>query len=421
MNLQSSFKQLLINTKLESNDVINTLKAITKKLNSIYYDLDDDTKHMIFAGSFGRGTANIYSDVDYCFVLPKDVFYRFEKRKGNVQSQLISEIKENISERYPNTIIKGDGQVVDVKFNKRLVELVPCFILNDSEETLIYPDTHRDGNWKKTNPKSQNTIVNEITNTYPLYKDLCKLLRCWKMQCNVKIKGIVIDCAVKMFLEQNYFLKGAVIDNIDIIKILIRLFDFMSYNLPDSIKIIGENEFVETGKGNFKRKCEKAVKKLEEDDFYKLWDNCISIFGTKFPKNPSENNVKSEEQFIGDIFRIHITNNVEIDCKISANGFRPIFLSKLLNLYSNKYVIEQSKSLDFEIVSCDVDKPYDTYWKIRNVGSEAIKRNMIRGKIFKGNDTHHECSQFHGTHYVECYIIKEGTCVAKTRLDVPII
>lgn len=47
--------------------------------------------------------------------------------------------------------------------------------------------------------------------------------------------------------------------------------------------------------------------------------------------------------------------------------------------------------------------------------------NEDRGQIIKDNKRiHHETTKFFGPHYVECYLIKNGICVAKDRIDVPI-
>ena len=86
----------------------------------------------------------------------------------------------------------------------------------------------------------------------------------------------------------------------------------------------------------------------------------------------------------------------------------------------NKYILSTSRDLNFYIEKCDVIEPYDIYWKVRNVGKLADKRNQIRGQIIKGKDTKHEKSNFHGPHYVECFIVKDGICVARDKIDVPI-
>ena len=61
------------------------------------------------------------------------------------------------------------------------------------------------------------------------------------------------------------------------------------------------------------------------------------------------------------------------------------------------------------------------WWKVRNVGEEAERRNCVRGQIEK-NVGKKKCehSDFQGSHYVECYIIRNNVCVASQCVDVPI-
>ena len=57
----------------------------------------------------------------------------------------------------------------------------------------------------------------------------------------------------------------------------------------------------------------------------------------------------------------------------------------------------------------------------RNRGIEAKRRNCERGSIFVGSDQHVEPTAFKGPHYVECYIIKDGVCVAAAHVPVHIL
>ncbi|HEV1150386.1 TPA: nucleotidyltransferase, partial [Streptococcus pneumoniae] len=69
--------------------------------------------------------------------------------------------------------------------------------------------------------------------------------------------------------------------------------------------------------------------------------------------------------------------------EITQDGFRKALLSDFLK---SRFKIKNRKSLDFEIIKSDIpdnllsDVKY--YWKVRNIGAEAIRRNCERGAIF---------------------------------------
>ena len=64
--------------------------------------------------------------------------------------------------------------------------------------------------------------------------------------------------------------------------------------------------------------------------------------------------------------------------------------------------------------------PYKILWKVRNVGPEAERRNMVRGQILDRGKKIEEPTNFYGKHYIECYIIKDNECVARKRISIPI-
>ncbi|MDO4649026.1 MAG: nucleotidyltransferase, partial [Eubacteriales bacterium] len=59
-------------------------------------------------------------------------------------------------------------------------------------------------------------------------------------------------------------------------------------------------------------------------------------------------------------------------------------------------------------------------WKVKNNGTEAEKRNDIRGQIVDRGLSIHENALFRGDHYIECYIIRNNVCVAIGHVDVEI-
>lgn len=100
--------------------------------------------------------------------------------------------------------------------------------------------------------------------------------------------------------------------------------------------------------------------------------------------------------------------------RVFQDGFRPELLSKLK-------VLRHRKKIEFYIQYNSVSKPYRVFQKVRNVGPQAEKRDQIRDQIEESKfETKTEPISFDGPHFVECYIIKDGVCVARDQVDVPI-
>lgn len=166
--------------------------------------------------------------------------------------------------------------------------------------------------------------------------------------------------------------------------------------------------------GSFIQSAEKALgEKTSQKDACKAWQR---HFGEdRFPFESYANT----EEFIENRFSIDIRYELKIDCLVSQQGFRPHSLIEMILI---RLPLLRGKNLKFYIVDCNVPKPFQVKWKVRNVGEEAIRRDQIRGQILNDSGNHqiNESSDFHGAHFVECYIIKDNICVARSRIDVPI-
>lgn len=82
----------------------------------------------------------------------------------------------------------------------------------------------------------------------------------------------------------------------------------------------------------------------------------------------------------------------------------------------------KEETLRFSVASTTVQGHYDVYWKVRNFGREALLANQLRGQIVPDEGRHEriEHTRYRGEHYVECYIVQNGRCVARAREWVPI-
>ncbi len=183
-------------------------KRITKVVNQTFWESDSDTRHTLYVGSYGRGTAVSTSDLDILISLPSRQFDRFDGYRGNGQSKLIQYLKETTQTTYPCTDIHGDGQVVVIRFSDGMrFELLPAFeqISTQGYNTFLYPDSNLGGTWKATNPKAEQYAMkerNKLSNG--LLFDTCKLIRTIRDErfTSYHLPGIVIDSFVYSAIEE---------------------------------------------------------------------------------------------------------------------------------------------------------------------------------------------------------------------------
>ena len=417
MQVKDDFNEFISNLQIDNFDDINTsLEGIAKKLNQKYYD-NSTTDNYLMVGSMGRNTSiKGESDIDVIYELPDEVFERFDDYESNGQSQLLNEIRDVLKEKYPSTDIKGDGQVVVISFTKYKIELVPGF--KQDNNSYKYPDTHDSGSWKITKPILEIEEANNTINNTSTYRDICQMIREWKANNGVTICGLLIDTLIKDFLGNNPEYKWK--SKSDYYELLKSVFKYLSDQDENRKQwnAMGSNQIIENKNFNFIKKGKKAYNKLSNstDESSTLRE----LFGSRFPiseQSANEYGYSNDEQFIEEIFPVYIMYSLKIDCEITQNGFRTGLLSEFIK---KKFMIKQNRKLKFMIVENNIPKPYDIYWKVRNVGYEAIRRNCIRGQIKKGIDYLNESTNFYGPHYVECYIIKDGICVARDKILVSI-
>lgn len=93
--------------------------------------------------------------------------------------------------------------------------------------------------------------------------------------------------------------------------------------------------------------------------------------------------------------------------------------SRNIEFHSNSSSHVQVGSKIMLTARTNVPRPYKVYWQVVNTGQEAAADNKLRGDIFAGVLTrgrlkHEENARYVGSHSVECFIVQNGTCVARS-------
>ena len=409
-------------------EISSRYREITKRLNKDFWDLDSEETHCLQVGSYGRHTAiHGVSDLDMVFELPLADLARYQKVEGNGPSQMLQEVRKSLLERYPRTEISGDGQVVVVRFAQghEKIEVLPAFY-NSENQSYTYGNTHGGGKWPECKPRQEIAAFDELNRTSNgNLKRVCKMLRAWRNRHGAPMNGMLIDTLVYRFFKENTHYNDK---SYAAYPVLMRdVFGFLA-ELPvqESWLAPGSNQQVKSrGKFQLKAKqaaetCSKALVEESIEAKEKLWRK---VFGGRFlplqPKAKAAPTVSTEE-FIEDRFLVDIKFELSIVCEVLTKDGR---LEKSYRWLGSIFPwIRHGRTLRFRVDSCNVPEPFELYWKVRNVGPEAEKRKMIRGQIVRdaGRQEKLEPSVFYGPHFVECYAVKDGVCLALDRIDVPI-
>lgn len=166
----------------------------------------------------------------------------------------------------------------------------------------------------------------------------------------------------------------------------------------------------------------KAVKAWNKFFNHSYWTNLeMEAISESFSINKSQK-FDDTEEFIEDLYPVYEQYDVTIDCKVSGNGFRLMPILEYLDRYAShfKKFIPHNFSVKCKIGHTNCPSYDKVLWKVLNVGDEAKQRNDIRGQIQDRGKEITENSNFSGPHYIECYLIKNGVCVAIGHVNVPI-
>ncbi len=152
------------------------------------------------------------------------------------------------------------------------------------------------------------------------------------------------------------------------------------------------------------------AERLDEEHYTRFLvspvNNSKSLTNTQ-PRGLSFNVVHRQKPY----WPLDLNYSAQILAKYKANGFWQGFnsgesLSKHLDLLFS--------------ASTNVPAPFQVYWQVVNTGQEAEDARQLRGEIVLsktagvGGLTQKESTLYTGIHWIECFIIKNSVCVARS-------
>lgn len=441
MSAREMFGELLESLKLDAKTAQRIsfhYRKITKSLNIEIRGNDSSIANRLKVGSVGRHTAiNGISDLDMLYIMPPDHFEYYNKR-FNGQSELLTYVRNILAEEYPGQLVKKDRLVVQVKFRHFVIEVQPVFRL--AEGSFRYPDSYNGGSWRITKPvQEMNAMTSFSREKSKNLRKLCKMARAWKNKNGVNMGGLLIDTLAYRYLSSTaaYDISG----NGRLGFLARDFFEFLSRETrKERYHALGSLQYVKVYSPWFGRAaaeaytmCSQAIAAAGSAGENDKWRK---VFGRAFPRRKADmlnssttlESMASDsaswddtEEFIEDSYPVDIRYHVELDCKVTQDGYRT---QSLRNMLQSRYRLSPRKKLSFKIdmQHITVEQPYNILWKVLNVGDEARRRNLIRGQILpdEGKGQREESTDFRGDHIVECYIIKDEVVVGRAEIAVPI-
>lgn len=205
MSISTKFETFCNNLRI-SNENLEKISyryhQITRRINLDYWNIQSDTNHSLYVGSFGRDTEIFVSDIDMLVQLPYSTYEKFNKYFVNGQSALLQEVKKVIEKTYSCSNLKGDGQIISFPFDDGIsFEILPAFI-NKDDQSFTFANSNNGGSWHITDPRAEIEAINNLNKkSNGNLKRLCKMVRAWKNTNSVDISGILIDILAYRFIN----------------------------------------------------------------------------------------------------------------------------------------------------------------------------------------------------------------------------
>lgn len=84
-------------------------------------------------------------------------------------------------------------------------------------------------------------------------------------------------------------------------------------------------------------------------------------------------------------------------------------------------ILSEGNEIEFNSIT-NAEDPFEVFWQVVNTGEEAMKANCLRGNIFPSNNNvssgklrHKEFATYRGTHWIQCFIVKNNICIAVSK------
>lgn len=440
-----NLNQKRLDTLQERVDAINSFLQSSEGFGDIFIEL-------IPAGSWAHGT--IIKPVGEFDEFDADVLLHVQERSGWLPKDYIEELYSifRASNVY-KSLAQRKTRCVRIDYaNDFHIDVVPYLEQGGVHYITNHLEPEGIGKFEASNPEAFNVWIDDrqrfTKGSFVKIIRLLKYLRDFKN--TFTCKSIILTTLIG---EQINEIEASLSPNLydDIPSLLKTVLDKLATSLPETMPDVmdpagtGDNFSTrykdewdyENFRKQIKRYAEKIQDAYDDEDREGSITKWQDIFGDEFNPGTLEKvstiaPLSATVPWTGEMFienppfNFPTIINTQYKVRISSQciGYsdgqttiRKGFQQFNLSTQGNR--VSKNRRLLFS-ANTKVPLPYSIYWKVRNGGQEALNAGQLRGEITidSGNNSRGESTLYKGTHYVECYVVKNNMVVAKDRQKV---
>jgi hypothetical protein len=384
-----------------------------------------------------RPPAGLEFDADFLVQLAEDTAWNVDPRKyANAVWSSLS------GHSIYGPMSKKKDRCVRVKYaNECHVDVVPYVVFESGREMIINRDTNE---FEDTNPVGFTEWIQEkdaLTNGN--LRKAIRLLKYLRDHCGTfKLKSVLLTTLVGNVVEQWRTYDPDYYKDVPttLLHLVEDLDEFLQSNWtkpsiadPSCPSTTFNHRWTDSQYLSFRSRINDLAPKIrlayDATTVAESITKWSDVFGSAFPTSVVTSSSASvaqsgtshrarrapRESFIEEMFPVEAQYSLRLMCEVSAP--RQLNRAQRRALGARAGRVPKYRELQFRMLDTNVSEPYEVYWKVRNHGAEAETKRALRGEITKdaGQRTKTESTLYAGQHYVECYVVKNGICVAQAR------
>lgn len=451
--LEAQFREFLHNIE-PTSEVVGYAQEAHEPVRKCLEEEDDFKQYVISSflyGSYKRHTAvgNI-KDVDIVILTnfdPSSEEHTPHKVLRKLKAALARCYEDPENPEYQRRSIRINDPLPMHPEVEMTLDIIPAVAEGGDDEPLLVPDREQ-RKWIRTHPKGHIQQANDL-NAYAYsrgrYVPLVKIMKWWwKYQCELeqpeverpKPKGFWVECLTgENFDPQQQYWADHFITVLQSVAAKYRdanqVPELQDPGLPDEVirtsMTLSEFQVFMSIVGNSLHLAKAAESETDKLKSSELWRE---LFGEKFPlynaEETEEARLEAARYSLADYRHVELPRwperyrkayKVRIDAYVYKDSIR------LGGLNSNGRVLSSGLQLKY-VAQVKVPPPYQVYWQVVNTGEHARRENGLRGTFFKATEkssqasndqlVNWESTQYTGRHWIECFVVKDEICVARS-------